>query len=115
MASNISVKTQQTTIGASTAETTIVTANPNTRTRLAGLVITTLNAAASTLTLRSATGGTARMILDFPSTAAVPVAPLVLNFSPALEQREGINNNWTLQASVSATGFKITALYQDAE
>ena len=106
-----SARVQQTTIGASTAETTIVTADPNFRLHLTGLIVTTLNGAVSTLTLRDKTGGTARAIFDYPNAASVPGTPLVLNFDPPLEQIEGKNNNWTIQASASATGYKVTACF----
>lgn len=106
-----SAKVQQTTIGASTAETTIVTADPNFRIHLTGLIVTTLNGAVSTLTLRDKTAGPTRAIFDYPNAASVPGTPLVINFDPPLEQIEGKNNNWTLQASASATGYKVTACY----
>ena len=116
MASNVSVKTQPTTLTTSSVETTIVTANPITRTRLAGLIISCITAGAvGTLTVRSATGGAARLVIDFPSTAVVPTQPMLLPFSPSLEQREGPNNNWTIQSSSAANSFKVTAVYQDAE
>lgn len=104
-------QSQQTTIGASTAETTIVTADAATRNQLVGLVITTLNGAVSTLTLRDSTGGTTRAVFDYPNAASVPTTPLVIKFDPPLTQNCAVNNNWTIQASASATGYKINAFY----
>lgn len=101
---------QQTTIGASTSETTIVTADPNFRRNLCGLIITTLNGAVSTLTLRDSTGGLTKAIFDYPNAAVIPASPLVVNFDPPLQQ-DTKNTAWTIQASASATGFKVTALF----
>lgn len=101
-------QSQQTTIASGTAETTIVTADPNFRRNLTRLIITTANAAAATLTLRNATGGTAVAILDYPNASSAPSAPLVLNFDPPLQQ-QAANNNWTLQASAAAAAIHITA------
>jgi len=100
--------TQQTTIASGTAETTIVTADPNFRRNLTRLIITTANAAAATLTLRDSTGGTTRAILDYPNAAVAPAEPLIINFDPPMQQQAS-NNNWTLQASVAAGAIHITA------
>jgi hypothetical protein len=110
MFGNLRTRSQQTTIGASTAETTIVTADPATRNLLVGLQITTLNGAVATLTLRDATGGATRAIYDYPNAASVPTTPLVVEFDPPLDQT-AINQNWTIQASASATGYKVNAFF----
>jgi hypothetical protein len=110
MFGNLRTRSQQTTIGASTAETTIVTADAATRNQLVGLHITTLNGAAGTLTLRDATGGSTRAIYDYPNAASVPSTPLIVSFDPPLDQTS-TNANWTIQASASATGYKINAFY----
>jgi hypothetical protein len=94
-------QSQQTTIAASSvAETTIVTADPNFRRNLTSLIVTTINAAVATLTLRDATAGTTIAILDYPNATSAPTTPLVLNFDPPLQQQTAKNSNWTLQASV---------------
>jgi len=110
MFGNLRSRSQQTTIGASTSETTIVTADAATRNQLVGLQITTLNGAVSTLTLRDATGGATRAIYDYPNAASVPTTPLIVTFDPPLDQTTA-NANWTIQASASATGYKINAIY----
>jgi hypothetical protein len=99
---------QQTTIASGTAETTIVTADPNFRRNLTRLIITTPNTAVATLTLRDTTGGTAVAILDYPNSATLAQPPLILNFDPPLQQTAK-NSNWTLQASVAAAAIHITA------
>ena len=102
---------QQTAIGASTAETTIITAGAaGVFNDLVALIVTTVNAAAATLTIRDATGGTTRMILNYPNAAAAPGAPLVLALPFAIPQAVAANN-WTAQASASATGLNITAVF----
>src|ERR1700676_1854298 len=59
---------QFTSIAASTAETTIVTAGgAGVFNDLTGLIITTTNAAAATLTFRSTTGGGTIFVLDYPN------------------------------------------------
>lgn len=110
MFGNLRTRSQQTTIGASTAETTIVTADPATRNQLVALHITTLNGAASTLTLRDSTGGTTRAVYDYPNAASVPTTPLIVTFDPPLDP-QSTNANWTIQASASATGYKVNAFY----
>jgi hypothetical protein len=110
MFGNATSLSQATTIASGTAETTIVTADPNFRRNLVGLVITTINAVAATLTLRDGTAGTTRAILDYPNAALAPADPLVLTFGPPLQQTLQ-NNNWTLQASAAAGAIHITASF----
>lgn len=99
---------QATTISASTAETTIVTANATQPNQLEQLVITTASATASTLTLRDGTGGTTRAIFDYPNAALAPSVPFVVVFNPPLNQ--AVNSNWTLQSSAANT-YHIMAVY----
>lgn len=100
------------TLSASTAETTLIAADANFRLDIMGLVITTTNAAAATLTFRDSTGGSARMVIDYPNAALAPSTPFVISFAELpLAQLAGKNNNWTVQASVNAAAFHITAQY----
>jgi hypothetical protein len=105
-----SVQSQQTNIASGTAETTIVSADPNFRRNLTGLVITTLNAIAGTITLRDSTAGTIRAVFDYPNAAVVPSTPFLVEFDPPMLQSLP-NNNWTLQASANANGYKITTAF----
>ena len=107
-APDYSEQSQQTTIASGTSETTIVTADPNFRRNLTRLLVTTANAAAATLTLRDATGGSAVAIFDYPNAASAPTTPLLINFDPPLRQ-SAKNSNWTLQASAAAGAIHITA------
>jgi hypothetical protein len=107
---------QVTTITASTAETTIITAGTSgVNNVLTGLVITTTDAAAATLTIRDSTGGTIRMVIDYPNAAVAPGQPFVLFFAkdwPLYQSAPA--NNWTAQASVNAGLYHITAFYIEA-
>lgn len=110
MFGNATALSQATTIASGTTETTIVTADPNFRRNLVGLVITTINAVAATLTLRDGTGGTTRAILDYPNAASAPSVPFNVTFDPPLQQTLQ-NNNWTLQASAAAGAIHIVASF----
>jgi hypothetical protein len=70
-------------------------------------LISTPNAAVSTLTLRDGTGGTTKHVFNYPNTAAAPLAPVEVMFDPPL-CAEAKNTNWTMQASVNASGYNVT-------
>lgn len=104
---------QTTTISASTAETTIITAGAaGVFNDLSCLIIsTTDSAAAGTVTIKDATGGTTRMVIDYPNAAAVPTgAPLVIPFPIPVPQAVAANN-WTATVSPNAAAIKITAVF----
>lgn len=95
-----------------TGETTLIAADANFRIDIMGLVITTTNAAAATLTFRDSTAGTTRLIIDYPNASLAPGTPMVISFAELpLAQLAGKNNNWTVQASVNGANFHITAQY----
>jgi hypothetical protein len=104
----------KTTALAGTGEATIIPfiANGQESHALYGLVITTPNAAAGTLTFRDSTGGTIRLVIDYPNAAVAPGQPFVvfLPYDRPLYQAAP-NNNWTAQASVNASGYNINAFY----
>lgn len=104
----------KTTAIAGTTEQTIIpfVANGNESHHLYGLVITTINAAAGTLTLRDSTGGTTRMVIDYPNAALAPGAAFIffLPYERPLYQAAP-NNNWTIQPSVNASGYNVNAFY----
>lgn len=113
--SNPVAKSQRTPLAAANvAETTIVTADPNFNLNLYGLIVTTPNAAAGTLTLRDSTGGAAIATFDYPNAAVAPNYMLEVYFTPPLPQTKLNNNNWTLQASVNAAGYNVLALFNEA-
>jgi hypothetical protein len=105
------VAVQQVTITASAAETTIITAGGGgVFNDLIGLVITTTIAVANTITIRDATAGTTRAILDYPGAAVVPGVPAVLTFPVPVPQAVAANN-WTAQCSSATGATHITALF----
>lgn len=104
-----SVSQSQATTISNTAETTIVTANAGASNLLEQLIVTTVDAAIATLTLRDSTAGTTRAIFDYPNAASAPGVPFVVNFSPPLYQ--AVNAAWTLQASANATSMHVLAVY----
>jgi hypothetical protein len=103
----------QTTTLAGTSESTIITAGPSgVNNALYGLVITTVNGAVGTLTFKDSTGGTTRLVIDFPNAVAVPNYPFVLflPYDRPLYQAAPANN-WTVTASANATSYHINAFY----
>jgi hypothetical protein len=103
------VAVQQTAI-ASTTETTIVTAGAaGVFNDIIGIVITTAGAAAQTITIKDATAGTARMVLNYPNAAVAPGAPLTLMFPVPIPQAAAAAN-WTATQSL-ATACNYTVLY----
>lgn len=75
---------------------------------LAGITITTVNAAAATLTISDGTNNV--MVIDYPNAAVAPSAPFDLDFNPPLEQNTA-NKAWTITASVNGTNFHVNANY----
>lgn len=104
---NVSV--QATTLAAGTETTFITAGTAGVFNDLTGLVITTAGLVAATITIKDATSGTTRLILDYPNAALAPGAPLVLMLDPALPQAVAANN-WTVTNSV-ATTTHITAVF----
>lgn len=95
-----------------TGATTIISIGPSgssTRYRdLVSLTITTVNAAASVLTISDGTKNA--LLLNYPNAAAAPSTPLQLYFDPPLQQSAG-NLAWTLTPSVNASGYNVTAQF----
>lgn len=79
---------------------------------LVTLVITTINAAAGTLTLKK--GAVTVMILNYPNAASAPSTPLVIDFCDVPLQGDP-NAAWTLTASVNASGYNVTAQYTERQ
>ena len=110
MFGNSRTKYQYTSLGTSTSETTIVTADPATRNQLVGLLITTTDAAAATITLRDGTGGSTAAVINYPNASSAPSAPFVVTFDPPLDPLAK-NSNWTVQMSANLGRTDITAFY----
>lgn len=101
---------QQTNVAVAT-ETTIVTAGgASVFNDISQLIITTAGAAAQTITIKDATAGTTRMVLNYPNAALAPGAPLVINFNPPLVQAAA-NANWTVtQGAATACNYTVVFL-----
>jgi hypothetical protein len=98
---------QATTITASTAETTIVTATASVMNDLYALILTNSSATATVVTVKDSTGGTTRM------TFAVPAASTVgfITTESAAHKQAAVNTNWTATSSASITSLLITAMF----
>lgn len=103
------VAIQTTTIAASSAETTIVSAaGAGVFADLAFLAITMgTTPTACTATLKDATGGTTRGVFDLPATTGQGV---VLPFPIPIPQASA-NSNWTLTLSSASPTVHINAVY----
>lgn len=98
------VTQQATTISASTAETTIVTAVSATFNDLTMLTISNTSASTQTrIDIRSTTGGTILASYNVAGNSTV-VLPFPTPFTQA-----AVNTNWTAQCSVSTTDVRIVA------
>lgn len=98
---------QATTITSSTAETTIVTAETTYFLDLYGLIITNTSATVCKVTIKDATAGTTRMVLQVPAT---DTRGFMLPADSAHKQ-SAINNNWTATCGTSVAGIEIAALF----
>lgn len=76
---------------------------------LVSLVVTTINAAAATLTVSDGTKTVA--VINYPNAAAAPTTPLVLQFADVPLAQSKSNAAWTVTASVNASGFNVTAQF----
>ena len=101
------VASQQTNIAAS-SETTIVTAGgAGVFNDITDIIITTAGAAAQTITIKDATAGTTRFVLNYPNAAIAPGAPLVLHFSPPLSQAAAAANWTATQSTTTASNYTV--------
>jgi len=98
---------QHTTITSSTSETTIATAAASTFLDLYGLIITNTSATACSVTIKDATAGTTRLVVEVPAT---DTRGFMANESAAIPQAT-VNNNWTATCGTSVASIEITALY----
>jgi hypothetical protein len=98
---------QQTTITSSTSETTIVTADATYFLDLYGLILTNTSATVTKVTIKDATSGTTRAVLEVPPT---DTRGFMLRSLDAMGQ-SAINNNWTATCGTSVAALEVTALY----
>lgn len=98
---------QVTTLTASTAETTIVTAIASTFNDIYGLILSNTSATATEVTIRDATAGGTISSFTVP---AGDTRGFMLPLDSAVPQAT-VNNAWTAQCSASVTSLKVTALF----
>lgn len=98
---------ETTTITSSTAETTIVTAVASTFLDVYSLVITNTSATKTMVTIKDATAGTTRYVIEAPADTTVG---FTLPVDSAVPQA-AVNNNWTATCADSIDSVVITALY----
>lgn len=98
---------QQTSISASTSETTIVTAVASTFLDLYGLVLANTGATTTKVSIRDDTAGTVRMIFEVPT---LETRGFMLPVDSAVTQT-AVNKNWTAQCASSTTALEVTALF----
>lgn len=98
---------QRTNVAVNT-ETTVVSAGAAGVFRdLTYILITTAGAAAQTITLKDSTGGTTRMVINYPNAAVAPGSPFFVTFNPPLKQTTAANN-WTVtQGTATACNYSI--------
>jgi hypothetical protein len=75
---------------------------------IVGIVISTAGAAAQTITIKDATAGTTRFVLNYPPSAVAP-QPLTLSFPTPIPQATAAAN-WTVTQSL-ATACNYTVIY----
>ncbi len=98
---------QQTSISASTSETTIVTAVASTFLDLYGLILANTGATTTKVTIRDDTGGTIRAVLEVPTLETRGfMLPVDSGFNQAV-----VNKPWTAQCGSSTTALEVTALF----
>lgn len=100
------ISLQQTTIASSSAETTIITAVASEFHDIASLVITNASATAVTVTIKDATAGTTRYIIDLAANGGAVICPAI-----PIPQLAAVNNNWTATLSNATTTVHITAQF----
>lgn len=98
---------QATTITASTAETTIVTADATYKLDLYGLILTNTSGTLTKVTITDATGAGTPFVYEVP---AGETRGFMLPTCDALRQAAA-NTNWTATCGTSITSLEITALF----
>lgn len=97
----------QTQISASTSETTIVAAVASTFLDLYGLILANTGASTTKVTIKDATSGTTRAIIEVPT---LETRGFMLPVDSAIPQA-AVNNNWTATCGTSTTALEVTALW----
>lgn len=97
----------QTQISNSTSETTIVAAIASTFCDLYGLILANTGATTTKVTIKDATSGTTRAIIEVPT---LETRGFMLPVDSAIPQAT-VNNNWTATCASATTAMEVTALW----
>lgn len=97
----------QTSISASTSETTIIAAVASTFMDLYGLILANTGATTTKVTIKDATAGTTRAVIEVPT---LETRGFMLPVDSAIPQAT-VNNNWTATCASSTTALEVTALW----
>jgi hypothetical protein len=101
------IRTQTTTITASTTETTIITAGgAGVFNDIISLTITNSSATATLVTLKDATAGTTRAVYSIAANGGITIP-----FPTPLAQQAVANSNWTLTCGTSVSSIIASAVY----
>lgn len=97
----------QTSVSNTTAETTIITAVASTFMDLYGLILANTGATTTKVTIKDATAGTTRAIIEVPT---LETRGFMLSVDSAVPQAV-VNNNWTVTCASATTALEVTAFW----
>lgn len=98
---------QQTSVSNTTSETTIVTAVASTFLDVYGLILANTGASTTKVTIKDATAGTTRAVIEVPT---LETRGFMLPVDSAIPQ-SAVNNNWTVTCGTATTALEVTAMY----
>lgn len=98
---------QQTSVSNTTSETTIITAVASTFLDVYGLILANTGASTTKVTIKDATAGTTRAVIEVPT---LETRGFMLPVDSAIPQ-SAVNNNWTVTCGTATTALEVTAMY----
>lgn len=98
---------QQTSVSNTTSETTIITAIASTFLDVYGIILANTGASTTKVTIKDATAGTTRIIIEVPT---LETRGFMLPVDSAVPQ-SAVNNNWTVTCGTATTNLEVTAMY----
>lgn len=98
---------QQTSVSNTTSETTIVAAVGSTFLDVYGLILANTGASTTKVTIKDATAGTTRAIIEVPT---LETRGFMLPVDSAIPQA-AVNSNWTVTCGTATTALEVTAMY----
>lgn len=97
----------QTSVSNTTSETTIIAAVASTFLDLYGLILANTGATTTKVTIKDATSGTTRAIIEVPT---LETRGFMLPVDSAIPQA-AVNNNWTVTCGSATTALEVTAFW----